>query len=611
MLVRKRILLAATATCAALVMPAVASAKDYCVGGPAGCTGTPVTAGGLKAALDAAQANGTDDRFFVAPGVYSADTFSYKSSEQVQIVGAGAGKTILRGSLADDATLWIEGNPQSSVSSLTIQATAGMTSGLVLQGTRAQRIDVGVYGAGFSGYGAVLFGGATFDDGRVDIGTSTSDAVAIAYAGTVTGSTLHAPSGVGVQAIAGTATVRRSTLNAAAGAAADGSLLTIADSVISGGMIGAWAAPGAANVGTTGTVDLDRVTIVGGKFGAFAQADEAGENATVHVHDSVISGVATPVARSATNGATAANVTTDRSAYPAPAQPIDDGPGKTVETRHLAVGPGFVDEAGGNFHLATDSPLIDAGTPGKLPAGAVDRDGRPRVSDGNGDCVRVNDIGAFEYQGTHVRAVAAAASGTAATGQVVRFSANGSCVAGPEAPTIRWSFDGGAPATGAIVTHAFATPGRHIAVVTVSDGHGHSARATAAVQVAAPVAHAGPRISRLRVTPGRVQIGSALTKLVRTAVKRPLATIGFRLSKRATVTLRFAKLTASGKPRTLKPTVRIKARKGRNQIRFAARLSRTVALRPGGYRLTAVATDKAGERSQRARTRFTAVKPVR
>jgi hypothetical protein len=36
MLVRKRILLAATATCAALVMPAVASAKDYCVGGPVG-----------------------------------------------------------------------------------------------------------------------------------------------------------------------------------------------------------------------------------------------------------------------------------------------------------------------------------------------------------------------------------------------------------------------------------------------------------------------------------------------------------------------------------------------------------------------------------------------
>jgi len=36
-----------------------------------------------------------------------------------------------------------------------------------------------------------------------------------------------------------------------------------------------------------------------------------------------------------------------------------------------------------------------------------------------------------------------------------------------------------------------------------------------------------------------------------------------------------------------------------------------VALTPGSYRLTAVATDKAGQRSKRASTRFTAVKPVR
>jgi hypothetical protein len=96
--------------------------------------------------------------------------------------------------------------------------------------------------------------------------------------------------------------------------------------VITGGLMGAVAAPGSDGVDTTGMVDLDRVTVVGGKIGALVQADEAGENATVHVRDSVISGVETPVARAAINGAAAANVTTDRSAYLAPAQPIDDGP---------------------------------------------------------------------------------------------------------------------------------------------------------------------------------------------------------------------------------------------------------------------------------------------
>ena len=62
----KRLLLAAVTTCTALVLPAVASAEDYCVGAPAGCAGTPVAAGGLKAALAAAQSNGTGDRFILA-----------------------------------------------------------------------------------------------------------------------------------------------------------------------------------------------------------------------------------------------------------------------------------------------------------------------------------------------------------------------------------------------------------------------------------------------------------------------------------------------------------------------------------------------------------------
>ena len=539
---RNRTLLAAAIACAALAIPSVASAEDFCVAGPAGCSGRPVEANSLESALATAQTNGSDDRFILAPGVYSADTFNHKSSERVQIMGAGTDKTILRGNLADEWVLSLEGNPGSSVSSLAVQATGGMRGGLLLQGTRAQHVRVGVQGSGFSGWGAALLSGATFDDGQVDIGASDSSAVLIAYAGTVTGSTVHAPAGTGVRAYAGTATVRRSTLRAGAGADADGSRLTIADSLITGGLIGAAAAPGSGGVGTIATVDLDRVTIVGGKFGALAHADEPGEHATVHVRDSVISGVETPVARWATNGAAAASVTTDRSAYPAPAHPIDDGPGSLTETRRLTGNPGFVDEPGGNFHLAADSSLIDAGTPDGVPAGATDRDGKPRASDGNGDCVPVPDIGAFEYQGAAVAA----------------------CTPAP-----------GAPATGGAVTAPAAT--------------------------AAPA----PRISRLRVAPSRVQIGSALPKLVRTAVKRPLATIAFRLSKRATVSLRFT--NRSGKSRTLK----IHARTGRNRIRFSARLSRTVALLPGNYRLTAVATDRAGARSKRARTRFTAIKPTR
>ena len=521
---RNRTLLAAAIACAALAIPSVASAEDFCVAGPAGCSGRPVEANSLESALATAQTNGSDDRFILAPGVYSADTFNHKSSERVQIMGAGTDKTILRGNLADEWVLSLEGNPGSSVSSLAVQATGGMRGGLLLQGTRAQHVRVGVQGSGFSGWGAALLSGATFDDGQVDIGASDSSAVLIAYAGTVTGSTVHAPAGTGVRAYAGTATVRRSTLRAGAGADADGSRLTIADSLITGGLIGAAAAPGSGGVGTIATVDLDRVTIVGGKFGALAHADEPGEHATVHVRDSVISGVETPVARWATNGAAAASVTTDRSAYPAPAQPIDDGPGSLTETRRLTGNPGFVDEPGGNFHLAADSSLIDAGTPDGCPP-APPTATAARASDGNGDCVPVPDIGAFEYQGRRPRGrPAAGAPPRPAGGELL---GQGSCVPGPEAPR-PVELRRRRRATGAIVTHAFATAA------------GTSPRSPCPTAMASPPRprrrrrhrgdrRAGPRISRLRVAPSRVQIGSALPKLVRTAVKRPLATIAFRL----------------------------------------------------------------------------------
>jgi hypothetical protein len=160
------------------------------------------------------------------------------------------------------------------------------------------------------------------------------------------------------------------------------------------------------------------------------------------------------------------------------------------------------------------------------------------------------------------------------------------------------------------VTHAFATAGRHTATVTISDSHGHAAQATASVAVGAPPP-SPPQITRLRVAPTRVAIGSKLPKLVRTAAKRPLATISFRVSKRATVTLRFAKFGGLGTARTVKPTLRARARKGTNRIRFAARLTRKVALKPGSYRLTAIATDGAGRRSKPVRTRFTVVKSTR
>jgi hypothetical protein len=586
-----RTLLAAATACAALAIPATASAKDFCVGGPAGCSGTPVAAGGLKAALTAAQGNGSDDRFFLAPGIYAADAFSHQSPERVQIIGAGAGKTIMSGSIDDDWVLTLAGNPDSSVSGVTLAPTAAPRGALMmLNGADAHgvTIDAKSAGAHFS-YGAVLYGGSgTFDNGRIDLATANhAYAIAAIDSGTVSDSTVIAHAAYGaVIAAGGEVAVRRSTLEAPVGAIADGGHLTISDSLIDlrglGAGAGVAAMPGAFGIGKISSVDIDRSTIVGsgGKFGVAADAEETGESATAHVRDTVISGFDAPVARVAGVGTIGATLTTDRSVYPAPVAPIDVGTGHLIETRHVAVSPGFV--GNGDFHLAAGSALIDAGSPGSVPAGTVDRDGRPRASDGNGDCARINDIGAFEYQGTKTKAIAHAAKATAVAGTPVAFTAAGSCIPGPGTPTIGWRFDDGAQATGAAVAHAFATPGRHTATVTVTDGHGHTAQASTAITVTAAPVVVAPRISRLRVTPKPVHVG-----------KR--ASIRFRLTAPATVTVRIAKV-GHGKRRTLTLT----AHQGANKLRL-----RKSSLKPGRYRLTAVATTTTGQRSNRARIRFT------
>ncbi len=73
---------------------------------------------------------------------------------------------------------------------------------------------------------------------------------------------------------------------------------------------------------------------------------------------------------------------------------------------NLDLDPQFVDEAGGDLHLAAGSPAIDAGSNADIPAGVLtDLEGRPRrsddlaIADAGGSTGPVVDIGAYEAQG--------------------------------------------------------------------------------------------------------------------------------------------------------------------------------------------------------------------
>lgn len=64
---------------------------------------------------------------------------------------------------------------------------------------------------------------------------------------------------------------------------------------------------------------------------------------------------------------------------------------------NLAVAPGFANPAAGDWSLAQDSPLVDAGDPVEVPAGTKDAAGAPRMADGDGDGTARVDLGGLEH----------------------------------------------------------------------------------------------------------------------------------------------------------------------------------------------------------------------
>jgi hypothetical protein len=98
---------------------------------------------------------------------------------------------------------------------------------------------------------------------------------------------------------------------------------------------------------------------------------------------------------------------------------------------------------------------------------------------------------------------ASASSNAAAPGTVVDLSARGENGSGTYTQ-FAWTFSGGGTASGAAVTHAFATPGAESATVVATDSNGASNRSVVAVTVA-------PISVSVRTVPTNAETGQSLT----------------------------------------------------------------------------------------------------
>jgi hypothetical protein len=416
-----------------LAGPAIADAVVYCV--PSDAIDASCTLGQgqttIQAALSAAQAStGVEDTVRIAAGPYSEANLDYQSgvlTNVIHVIGAGSGSTLLTIPTTTGTVtgLQIIGPTGSSLTGIgmTIPANDANTDfGIKLGGVFAH--DIAIDGpAASNDIGLRLATGASIDTSAINLAFAVSDNSAVTVVGgtgtTITDTTLHADSGVDFSGSPGdVATIDRTSIQAAtAGAATDVGTINVRNSLIdlgsNAGAIGV-ATQNLNNSNEPMVAHLDGVTIVGGgsnSTGVRALADSAagndpsdtvhdGEDATVSVANTILSGQTHSVRVEADRGETA-TLTTSYSNYDASTRVVTNdltlgggtGSASYTQSNQTNLSP----DLDGTFHLNSTSPLIDIGDPAGPPLGALDIDGDNREILGKDGCAARRDIGADEF----------------------------------------------------------------------------------------------------------------------------------------------------------------------------------------------------------------------
>ena len=419
MLGRVKVGIAATAL-ALLAAPAVAQATTYCVSDPACVSAGGTSRPNLQAALDAAAASASPDRVEIGAGTFTAagpSGFFYSGGtpgNHVDVVGDGPTKTILRAPDASDSntsiTLQVDSVPSAGDSSTVSDlkaVLAGATNccpnstGLSVTGaiTRVVVTSKPAPNPTINAQGIWIDG--TVSNSTVEIDKSLSGGGGIRVAdgqqGTILDSNVTAYHGIyaASSGVAATSeTVKRVSIDASySGIYNFGGSVNAEDVVIDldgGAYHGIYAA---ADPNNNASTVLRNGTILGGNNSATVESMFPGRTATISINSSILEGSTTSLFRSGSAGGTAQLSTRYSNYSPTVVSTgggaLTQGPGITAHAD-----PGFVNAAGGDYHLRTGSPLLDLGDPAALLAGesTTDLDGNPRVVRGR------RDVGAFELQ---------------------------------------------------------------------------------------------------------------------------------------------------------------------------------------------------------------------
>lgn len=521
---RKAFIGAMTGLALAVASAAPAEANVYCVAEPAceAVEGTTVESGtgaGLQDALTAAESHAGSTVEIGAGRFEREGGFAY-SGPRVEIRGAGGGRTVLGAwgmDFTDTLALDAEAAAAPTLSDLTVRSPEGYEqTGLRLSQGVVQNVSIEGEGTGVGfGTGLAISGGA-FVNGSIAMGVHGTSVAADEYGsgGEIADSVLE-----GSYALLGSGEglVRRSRLYSRGTVAEfENGRITIEDSLLD--LLGG-PGPGLRLVASLGGelhATLRSLTIVNGgsdSTGIAVRAERPSPTASIDVlsQDSVISGIATPIAQIAESAGSSAVTTAEYSDFDAAADGNEGGGTSTIEDLAPVAGEAdFVAPVTGaegyeaaDWRLAPGSPLIDAGRPGGLAAGESETDlaGQPRVVHGR------RDVGAYEYQWRGPEVSATATPSPARVGEVIVFEGAGSPLEpGDSIAGYQWTFDEGPnPPPGAEALHLFLKPGVHEATLTAADVLGVKGTTTLRVDVSTPVCDCAekgePRLSSLSVSP--------------------------------------------------------------------------------------------------------------